>query len=275
MSFTRAFSHKRNTSEAGPSAPTQRTRASTWTRPQISSPVVLISTSNAHVKNAHAIAGTRPIEIRKISTSSSVSSISSRDSDDGFSSAVSEHTLTDASSVNDSPIDAEPETKRLSYFKPTVVDVGSSSVVSPEESPDPEATPKIPQRAPSHSKSAHETLHRKRSVQRMLQHSSSQRNTPRSSVDPASPARSRTVPAYIGESPQETPFDDELAQLDEVARDFSNTMRTPEEDADVMQIEKRGLASFSATEYMSEIQILVHNLFADEKSCFMQLGGFF
>lgn len=87
--------------------------------------------------------------------------------------------------------------------------------------------------------------------------------------------RDKTSPRAIAESPQETPFDDELAQLEDVAREFEYTMRSAEEDADVIQMEKYGLASFSAADYMYEIQSLVHGMFADERPFFMHLGGFF
>ena len=84
-----------------------------------------------------------------------------------------------------------------------------------------------------------------------------------------------TSPTTIIESPLESPFDDELAQLHEIAKEFGQTRRTDEEDEDVMSMEKQGLASFSASDYMFEIQSLVHNMFADEQPFFRHLGGFF
>lgn len=73
----------------------------------------------------------------------------------------------------------------------------------------------------------------------------------------------------------DSPFDKEIAQLQEVAQGFGNAVRTAEEDEDVMYMEKHGLATFSATDYMLEIQSLIHNMFAEEQPFFRHLGGFF
>lgn len=82
-------------------------------------------------------------------------------------------------------------------------------------------------------------------------------------------------PTTIIESPLESPFGQELAQLYEVAQQFGQNTRTAEEDSDVIQMEKCGLAAFSASDYMLEIQSLVHNLFADEQPFLRHLGAFF
>ncbi len=253
---------------------------------QISSPITLISTSNVHVQNAQTIAGTVPIEIRSISAGSSADpsfadSCSSDESDMGSGSVVSSGALTDASSLDDSPISPEVDTRRLSFFKPTVVEIKRSSQ-STIDMLDFDITPKLPQRAPSHSKSAHESVHRQRSIQRML-HPAPEIEIARSSFDmigerPKTAHRSRsskTSPTSIVESPQENPFDQELAALHEIAQDFKQTVRTVEEEADVMHMEKYGLASFSATDYMCEIQGLIHSMFADEQPFFKRVGGFF
>ena len=164
---------KRNTSETTEVAtPAYINRVTSWrngkpvVRTQISSPMALISTSNVHVQTAHAIAGTVPIEIRKISKSSSIDSATSGDDSDGsLSSSLSNGTITDASSVDDSPIAPTPELNRLSYCKPTLVVVNRSSHHSAADLIDLDITPKIPQRSPSRSTSAYVVAQRKRSLQ--------------------------------------------------------------------------------------------------------------
>lgn len=322
MSFARAFSTRRDKPEMEPiyvgRAATQR-GGRPVIRTQISSPMALVSTSNVHLYTAQRIAGTSPIEIRKVSQSS-IDSSSSDESEASFSSAQSNGTITDASSIDDSPISTSPEPNYLtSYFKSTVVKStrSRSETQSSTESNDPDATPRLPQRAPSHSKAAHEVLHRKRSLQRMLSPPPAISDAPRSSFDiiggkssikqssikaflpplqnsqdgvrssfdiigdfrpettTVKSPREKPSPTSSVESPQDNPFDRELAQLREVADGFGHAVRTTEEDADVMHMEKQGLATFSASDYMFEIQSLIHTMFADEQPLFKHLGGFF
>jgi hypothetical protein len=127
MSIARAFTTRRNKPDMEVSTPVHIGRAASHRngrpviRAQISSPVVLVSTSNILLNNAQHIAGTAPIEIRSVSGASSVASSSGDDSDASTGSIHSRETVTDASSVDESPLRTEPEPNHLScYFKPNV-----------------------------------------------------------------------------------------------------------------------------------------------------------
>jgi len=238
-------------------------------RAQISSPTALISTSNAQVYQAHSIAGRSPIEIRNVSSGSSATSSSGEDSDASNGSIHSRDTVTDASSVDESPVTTEPDYNHLTtYFKPSV---DTQSPTSPTSSTRPSLdTPRIPQRAPSHSKKAHEGLHRKRSIQRMLSPPPSRgKEMARSSADIFSPPQTSIV-----EVPRENPFGKELAQLDAVAEEFGQVVKNAERDADEVYMENRNLARYSASDYMFEIQGFIHDMFRDEQQAEFEFGFF-
>jgi len=286
MSFSRAFSTRRKQPEMEISLPMFIGRAASQRggkpvlRTQISSPMALVSTSNQHIHNAQVISGTSPIEIRHVSSGSTSSS-----SDESDASNISVHSHdTAASSVDNSPIGTELDTNHLScYFKPAV-DTHSrtnSTLTSPTLSTRPSIdTPRIPTRAPSHSKRAHEGLHRKRSIQRMLSPPPSRHGERelRSSAEmfssvPYSPQKQTFV-----EAPRETnPFGKELAQLDEVAEEFGQVVRSAERDADEVYMEAHGLGKFSAVEYGLDIASLVRDCFGvvDAGEDVEQFGGFF
>ena len=76
------------------------------------------------------------------------------------------------------------------------------------------------------------------------------------------------------EAPRENPFDKEIAQLDQVAEEFGQVVRNAEADADAVYMESHGLAHFSASEYMLEIQSLIHEMFSDERQQ-SPIGNFF
>jgi hypothetical protein len=270
MSIARAFTTRRNKPDMEVSTPVHIGRAASHRngrpviRAQISSPVVLVSTSNILLNNAQHIAGTAPIEIRSVSGASSVASSSGDDSDASTGSIHSRETVTDASSVDESPLRTEPEPNHLScYFKPNVDTRHQSASLSSRASLD---TPSIPQRVPSHSKKAHESLHRKRSVQRILSPASSAREafreTGRNSHDMFS-SHAVTAAAFV-EAPKEGPFGRELAQLDEVAEEFGHVVRDAEAEADMKVINQYGLAQFGASDYLNEIQSLIYDTFMDE-----------
>ncbi|EME44058.1 hypothetical protein DOTSEDRAFT_71757 [Dothistroma septosporum NZE10] len=213
-------------------------------RSQISSPVVLVSSSNPLSYEAPDIVGTKPIESRKVSSESSAASSHSGDESDA--STLSINSNTDASSVDCSPVSSEPEPNHLScYFKT------SSSDSSARTSLD---APVIPRRVPSHSKKAHERLHRKRSVQRLM--------SPPSSVILR---RDSTDMFRAVEAPKENPFTGELAQLDEVAEEFSHAVRDAEADADATYMTTHDLAHFGASDYLAEIHSLIYDTFLAEE----------
>ncbi|KAK4550168.1 hypothetical protein LTR36_003135 [Oleoguttula mirabilis] len=278
MSLVRAFTTRRNKPEMQISTPMYIGRAASQRggkpvlRAQISSPVALVSTSNVLLNNAHSIAGTSPIELRSVSSGSSISSGSADDSDASTAngSIHSRDTVTDASSIDESPIQAEPN--HLScYFKPAV----NTQSVSPELSPSLSAhqsldTPRIPQRVPSHSKKAHETLHRKNSVRRLLSPPPTAREAIRDVARSSTELFSPTKSAFV-EAPKESPFGRELAQLDAVAEEFGHVVRDAEADADMVLMRSRGLAHFAASDYLSEIQSLIYDTFTDTPSS--EFGG--
>lgn len=215
-------------------------------RSQISSPVALVSTTNPLSYEAPDIAGTTPIRTHNFTSSSK----NSEDSD-APSLSFDGDSGTDTSSIGESsPITPEPEPNHLScYFKtanhnssPTILD---SSI----------GAPSIPQRVPSHSKKAHERVHRKRSVQRMMSPPISRRNSTEFFTAYSTPV----------ETPKsENPFGNELAQLDEVAEEMSNAVRSAEADDDAECMEASSLAHFTASDYLSEIHDLVHNYLAED-----------
>ena len=280
MSFSRAFSTRRNKPEFEISAPLYIGRAASQRggkpviRKQISSPMALVSTSNNQVHSAQHIAGTSPIEIRHVSNGSTSTS-SSDESDASTASVHSHETVTDASSIDDSPISAELEPNHLtSYFKPAVDthahSLSKSFSVRSRPSldyPSLEYPVSIPERAPSHSKKAHEGVHRKNSIKRMLSPPPSRdRDIARSSTEIFN-QRSGFV-----ESPRENPFGKEIAQLDQVAEEYGQVVRNAEADADAMHMDSRGLAHYSASDYMFEIQGLIHEMFREDD---LNLGNFF
>lgn len=276
MSLARAFTTRRNKPEMEISTPMFIGRAASQRagkpviRAQISSPMALVSTSNVMLNKAHHIAGTSPIDMRNVSSGSSVVSSSSEDSDTSTGSLHSRDTITDASSVDESPI--QPEPNHLScYFKPSVdTQTKTSPAHSPSSSTRPSLdTPRLPQRIPSHSKKAHEHLHRKRSVQRMLSPAATAREAFRDNIESAamfSPTKSSFV-----EAPKESPFGRELAQLDEVAEEFGNVVRDAEAEADFKVMKAYDLAQYGASDYMSEIHSLILATFEEEPV--QDLGG--
>lgn len=279
MAFFKATSNRRKESDIEIGQPVYLGRAASLrggrpvVRSKISGPTQLLSTSNAQIHNAHAIGGRPPIDIRHVSSGSA--SDSNNDSDTSGGSVHSYET--DATSVDNSPLTPEPEPNHLSaYFKPGVDTVKGQSreassisraaSVTSSARPSLDA-PKVPQRAASHSKRAHEGLHRKRSIQRMLSPPPSRGQDMRSSTEifgVSSPTRSGFV-----EAPKESnPFANELAQLDEVAEELGQVVKSAEHDADAVYMETRGLQRYSANEYMWEIQGLIHDMFRDEQPNF-------
>jgi len=270
----RAFTTRRRQPEAGNTSPLFIGRAASMRagrpviRAKISSPVALVSTSNALLNHAEDIIGTTPIEIRSVSPGSSASSTNGDDSDASSNSIHSSETVTDASSVDESPSPIEPN--HLScYFKPAVDTQTKSPSRSPSISARPSFdAPRIPQRVPSHSKKAHETLHRKRSVQRIM-------SPPSTSYGESARARSSAdmfSSAFV-EAPKESPFGNELAQLQEVAEEFGQVVCNAEADEEAMFLQSHGLAHFAASDYMSEIQSLIYETFGDEHTAAQAFGG--
>lgn len=264
MSLMRAFTTRRNKRDLQviPSPTLGRAASQRAGKPvsrsQISSPVALLSSTNVLSYEAPNLPGTFPIE-----SMSSASSVSGEDSDTStlsHESHESRDTVTDASSVDMSPISSEPEENHLScYFKPAV------NTQAPSRSPSTASratfdAPLVPKRVPSHSKKAHESAHRKRSIQRIL--------SPPSSIHTSETTFSPSLPAFV-EAPTETPFGSELAQLDEVAEELGQVVRDVEADEDACFMQAHGLASFAASEYMLEIQDLIYSTFTADNAAWL------
>ncbi|KAK5109816.1 hypothetical protein LTR62_006549 [Meristemomyces frigidus] len=227
-------------------------------RSKISGPLALVSTSNLQLNNARHIVGTSPIENRTASSGSSLNSITDHDSD-----ASSNHnsggTVTDASSIDESPIDIETLDNHLScYFKPAVDTLSRSPSMSPVSATFSNCdTPKLPQRANSHSKKAHESLHRKNSIRRIMS------PAPPASACELSSNSNEICSQSIVEAPKDNPFSSELAQLDEVAEEFGQVVHDAETAADISAMQACGLARYAASDYLSEIHDLIHTAFGD------------
>jgi len=235
-------------------------------RSKISGPTELLSTTNGQVHRAQTIAGRESIEIRHVSSSS----ISDSNNDSDTSGGSMHSYETDATSVDNSPVGPDPEPNHLSaYFKPAIDTQVHSRAPSGSFSARPSFdAPRIPQRAPSHSKRAHEGVHRKRSIQRMLSPPPSRHQDMRSSTDIFASGLTSPVKSSFVEAPKDNPFASELAQLDEVAEELGQVVKGAERDADVVYMETRGLASYGASEYMFEIQGLIHQMFKEDRPTF-------
>lgn len=249
MSLVRAFTTRRNKPDDLANVHIGRAASQRQGRPvhraQISSPVALLSSTNTLSYDAPDIAGTSRVGGTRDFSSSSRSS---HEGDHSDASTLDIHSNTDASSIENSPISPEPEPNHLScYFKPAGQE--TSPTTKARESLD---APSIPQRVPSHSKRAHERVHRKRSVQRMMS-------------PPSSIVRNSTEMFKPVEAPQDNPFGNELAQLDEVQEELSYAVRDAEAEADTEYMQSHGLAQFSAESYLEEIHSLIYETYHAEE----------
>ncbi|KFY37619.1 hypothetical protein V494_04693 [Pseudogymnoascus sp. VKM F-4513 (FW-928)] len=216
-------------------------------RNKISGPMELISTTNMLSYNAP--------DLNPISTSSPTSS---GDESDLPSMSHSASTTPDSSvrgSGSSSTTPISPSPNHLSSYFANADNKQSSIPTAGIDS-----TPSIPKRAMSHTKKSHEILSRQRSTRQASQssnHSSISASTPRkpsiynphTSTDFFSPS----APAFDSTA---NPFGNELAQVRELAEEYSGgaTRRAlSEEENDLFS---KGLCKFSAADYMNEIQDL-------------------
>lgn len=253
---------KRSDVPSSPPARSQSVKSPTTQidRSKISLPVALVSTTNMLSYNAPDLPNKRHVSSSTDSTHSSAD-----DSDHSASTTRSrastvgsrDTTLTDASSVNDSP--TSPAPNHLSgYFsgagKQLRKSASTNSLQQVKEEAV-EAIPAIPQRALSHSKRAHERLAAKRSLQNISSRGSmgSQRNSreQRSSVDMFSPSITE----------ESHPFGRELEQLNEIVEEFGGVVRDAETEADLSAMRSKNLAAFCAADYLSEIRPLFSSRF--------------
>lgn len=255
MSLVRAFTTRGKKPEPHVTLPMGRAASHRNGKPvvraQISSPVALVSTTNMLSYSAPDING-----LNRRDFSGSTASVSSgEDSDASTQSVHSNDTNTDMSSIDESPTCPSPN-HLSSYFKPAV----DTSNSSPNHSPSLSTAasfegPTLPRRAPSHSKHAHESLSRQRSVQRLQSPPSSARAS-----SEFAPSLSASV-----EAPRENPFGKELEQLDEIAEEFGQTVRSAEQDADAAYMRSRNLGAFAASDYLNEIHGLIAETFEEQQ----------
>lgn len=264
MSLARAVTKRIKRSEVPTSSPTRSQSVKNPTtqidRSKISLPVALVSTTNMLSYNAPDIA-----TMRHVSSSTASTHSSADDSDHSVSTArsrASSHgsrdtTLTDASSVESSPISPAPN--HLSGYFPVAgkqlrKSVSTTSLHQVKEEPV-EPIPAIPLRAISHSKRAHERLAAKRCLQNVNSRGSltslRRSREQRSSVDMFSPT--------IAEETH--PFGRELEQLNEIVEEFGGVIRDAETEADMTIMRSKNLAAFCAADYLAEIRPFLNNRF--------------
>lgn len=236
-------------------------------RSKISLPLALVSTTNMLSYNAPDIA-----TMRLVSSSTASSHSSADDSDHSVSgrSRASSHgsrdtTLTDASSVDSSPISPAPN--HLSGYFPSAGKQlrKSASTTSLQQVKEEivEPVPAIPQRALSHSKRAHERLAHKRSLQNVSMNGRTSLNS-RGSMGSQRQSREHraSVDMFKGSLQDDThPFGRELQQLNEIAEEFGGVVRDAETEADLKVMHSMNLAAFCAADYLAEIRPLFSSRF--------------
>jgi len=274
MSLARAVTKRiKHRPDVPPSPPPARTQSMKQPgnhidRAKISSPVALISTTNMLSYNAPDL----PAAVLKKHTSTASSNHSHTSADDSDNSAStqrsrssshgSRETLTDASSVDLSPI-SPPPNHLSGYFSNAKSPRRSASSGNIKHKSIPqENVPAIPERALSHSKRAHERLAQKRSLQNMSPPSAmARRDSSRSSRD-----HRTSVDIFKGLAEDSHPFGKELEQLNEVAEEFGGAVRDAEMEAELAYMAEKGLVRFCAADYLQVVQPLYTNLFETRRT---------
>lgn len=272
MSLARAVTKRIKRSEVPKEPTSPPTRSQSVRNPtvlidrtKISLPVALVSTTNMLSYNAPDIAS-----MRHASSSTSLSQSSADDSDHSVStrSRASSHgsrdtTLTDASSVDLSPISPAPN--HLSGFFPSggkqLRKSASAASLQQVKEEIVEPVPAIPQRALSHSKRAHERLAHKRSLQSVNGRGSMNSRGSMGSVRNSREQRS-SLDMFKGTIEEEAhPFGRELEQLNEIVEEFGGVVRDAETEADLSTMRSKNLAAFCAADYLAEIRPLFSSRF--------------
>ncbi|OBT66616.1 hypothetical protein VE03_03944 [Pseudogymnoascus sp. 23342-1-I1] len=253
MALSRAFTTRKGSKSANPPPPPTRSlttkhsfSATGGIRPKISGPMELLSTTNMLSYNAP--------DLHPISTSP----ISSGDESEVPSMSHSTSTTPDSSvrgsgSSSSTPISPSPN-HLSSYFDNAN---NKAPIVTAITS---DAAPSIPQRAMSHTKKSHEILSRQRSTRQSHTSNPSTTSTststrkpsishPRTSIDFFSPS----APAFDTTA---NPFTNELAQVRELAEEYSGGAARRAISEEEEDLYARGLYKFSAAEYMAEIEPL-------------------
>ncbi|KAH8910594.1 hypothetical protein BR93DRAFT_276871 [Coniochaeta sp. PMI_546] len=257
-------------------------------RPKISGPIELVHTTNMLSYNAP-----------DLFPKSAASTASSAQSDDGMSDAPTNASSPPTSPDVPPQRSISPEPNHLScYF--TAPGQAAAQPAKQETAVAKPDAPVIPQRAPSHTKKAsYEALNRHRSVSRLSEQSTRtvstkasftfsrssstststtstshlsspapyQQSKP-SSVSHVAPPPTTALPAppkvqypHKKEYSESHPFGQELAQVTELAEEFSGREKTSTAD----DLSARGLFKFSAEDYISEIQGLISEFLGDAR----------
>lgn len=273
MSLSRAFTTRRankGSTDLGDSVKRSNTLHKTPSQPfrhKISAPVQLVHTTNMLSYNAPDIHPKRPSRSDSAATRSTI---------DEFDAATAQ---TAESTPPTSP-DGEgeycpPRDNHLSsYF------VAPGTAVMHGSSPD---APAIPKRSPSHTKkNSIDALARKRSMSRVSQGSeqsnpgltfsrssststrastTSQTSTPHTSklAPPPIPHQATTAPpvSHTPSKASSSPFGHELAQVTELAEEFSAKGRLEVIHEDEQYLRTRGLVQMTADDYLNEVHELM------------------
>lgn len=240
-----------------------RDRYGPMLRRKISGPIQLVHTTNMLSYNAPDI----PHALR------SKSSLRSEDSESPSTAESTPPTSPDVSPVKECP---GPQPNHLStYFM-----VPDKSQTLPAIS----EAPAIPQRSPSHTKqNSYDAIARQRSLSRSSKDSerplstkasftfsrSSSTSTRASSgsygsagqgqkPSPPPTASPAPPPSFQQRTLKEShPFGQELAQVTELAEEYSGKAPTKEDEEDLQYIKSNGLSKFSAEDYLSEVHSLL------------------
>lgn len=272
MSLSRAFTTRRlrGGSDLGDGAKMPQ-RSNTTKLPhnfrnKISAPVELLHTTNMLSYNAP--------DIPRPSRSNSTTSKSGSDADSQTTADTTPPTSPDVSST--------PEPNHLScYFKTA----GSTTPTSPAEV----EPPAIPKRSPSHTKkNSYDAIARQRSVSRMSRdsdqsvstkvgqtfsrppststrassasHASASLAQKQATTPPPPPPSASTAFSQL-QAKESHPFGQELAQVTELAEEYSSRLETIDEEQ--QYLDNRGLKKFSPDDYLSSIHGLTAMFFPE------------
>lgn len=278
MSIARAFTTRRaklgqnelgDQNKAPQRSNSARDRHGPVLRHKISGPVQLVHTTNMLSYNAPDI----PRALR------SKSSLRSEDSEAPSTAESTPPTSPDVSPVEECP---GPQPNHLStYFM-----VADKSQALPAIS----EAPAIPKRSPSHTKqNSYDAIARQQSLSRLSKDSdrslstkasftfsrSSSTSTRASSGSygfsgqnqkpPPPPTPSPAPPASFQQRSlkESHPFGQELAQVTELAEEFSGKTTSKEEEEDLQYIKSKSLNKFSAQDYLGEINSLLTSFFPE------------
>ncbi|KND95160.1 hypothetical protein TOPH_00177 [Tolypocladium ophioglossoides CBS 100239] len=272
MSLSRAFTTRRLRLSNDLADDSNLPRRSNTTRGpllrhKISAPIQLIHTTNMLSYNAP--------DLPRPSRSNSTTAKSDEDSD---ALTTAESTPPTSPDVAPGERSSSPEPNHLtSYFK-----TPGKTLVASEMGP-----PAIPKRSPSHTKkNSYEAIARSRSVSRMSRESDLSVSTragqtfsrpPSTSTRASSASHSSSPhsqkqatpppppPAATGLPKDAHPFGQELAQVTELAEEYSTNAGLATIDEEQQYLESRGLVKLSATDYLGAIQSLSAAFFAETK----------